>query len=603
MNTLHTFHIPVMGSGFTIDTPLKVSQYGISSVISLVDDVLMEKIRRVLCKEHDLPFIGINPKHIDCRAERITAYLNLLEDLSKINFEKTVKDVCSSAEAADKYFGMLPGTSPVAQEYLRLRSRRCGDFGKLTEWICSNMVRGSIDVNIMTKLDRPNYYNDEKLPAEYNDAHSALRGFAHSKLHASVVLSAGLNPELFGYIAGFPDFFPDSSGNLKKKIVIKVSDYRSALIQGKFLAKKGLWVSEFRIESGVNCGGHAFPTNGLLLGPILEEFRNKREELHDVLHLVFSQALISSGQPHPENKLPLKITAQGGIGTAAEHRFFMQQYQLDSIGWGTPFLLVPEVTRCDPGTLNLLLNAGVDDVYISNTSPLMIPFYSVKGNTRDAEKEKRIEEGLPGTSCPRKYLALDKEFSDHGLCPASFEYQHHKLEQLEQTGLSGEEYRNAFLNITGKACICAGLGTPALIAMGLDTNDEGPGESVCPSPNIAWFNKTASLKEMLDHIYGRNTLINEEQRPGIFITELFIYISYLKKETDLYQHNCTKKQLRHLLSFCDNLKDGLQYYRNLFTDPSSEPGISANNSTKSISEAADKVDQICNQIMQISCTG
>ena len=36
----HTFHIPVMGTGFTIDTPIKVAKYGISSVVSLVDDII-----------------------------------------------------------------------------------------------------------------------------------------------------------------------------------------------------------------------------------------------------------------------------------------------------------------------------------------------------------------------------------------------------------------------------------------------------------------------------------------------------------------------------------------------------------------------------------
>ena len=46
MQKSHSFHIPVMGIGFTIDTPLKVSKYGIDSVISLVDDVLLEKIRK-----------------------------------------------------------------------------------------------------------------------------------------------------------------------------------------------------------------------------------------------------------------------------------------------------------------------------------------------------------------------------------------------------------------------------------------------------------------------------------------------------------------------------------------------------------------------------
>ena len=51
MSKAHTFHIPVMGIGFTIDTPLKVSQYGIDSVISLVDDILLEKIRSFSCRE------------------------------------------------------------------------------------------------------------------------------------------------------------------------------------------------------------------------------------------------------------------------------------------------------------------------------------------------------------------------------------------------------------------------------------------------------------------------------------------------------------------------------------------------------------------------
>ena len=35
MSSVHNFYIPVMGTGFTIDTPLKVAKYGISSVVSL----------------------------------------------------------------------------------------------------------------------------------------------------------------------------------------------------------------------------------------------------------------------------------------------------------------------------------------------------------------------------------------------------------------------------------------------------------------------------------------------------------------------------------------------------------------------------------------
>ena len=31
----HTFHIPVLGLGYSVDTPLKVARYGISSVVSI----------------------------------------------------------------------------------------------------------------------------------------------------------------------------------------------------------------------------------------------------------------------------------------------------------------------------------------------------------------------------------------------------------------------------------------------------------------------------------------------------------------------------------------------------------------------------------------
>ena len=69
-------------------------------------------------------------------------------------------------------------------------------------------------------------------------------------------LAAGFNRRLYAYIEQFKDFYADAKGEIKKKIILKVSDFRSTIIQGKFLAKKGLWVSEYRIESGLNCGGH-----------------------------------------------------------------------------------------------------------------------------------------------------------------------------------------------------------------------------------------------------------------------------------------------------------------------------------------------------------
>ena len=68
MINTHSFHIPVMGLGFTIDTPLKVSQYGIDSVISIIDDILIEKLRKVYCEKFEIPYNEITDKIEDFRA-------------------------------------------------------------------------------------------------------------------------------------------------------------------------------------------------------------------------------------------------------------------------------------------------------------------------------------------------------------------------------------------------------------------------------------------------------------------------------------------------------------------------------------------------------
>jgi hypothetical protein len=47
----HTFHVPVMGVAFTIDSPIKLAPFGISSVISMVDDTLLEQMRAYYAKK------------------------------------------------------------------------------------------------------------------------------------------------------------------------------------------------------------------------------------------------------------------------------------------------------------------------------------------------------------------------------------------------------------------------------------------------------------------------------------------------------------------------------------------------------------------------
>lgn len=563
MKKTHSFHIPVMGIGFTIDTPLKVAQYGMDSVISLVDDILLEKLRKMYSEKFEVPYHEITDKIDDFRAKRITSYLNLISDLADKKFE-TLKNV--TAEKSDEikaYINMLPDGSSIKADFKKLTANGF-NFKDIKNWASKNLSKGNIDVNIMTKVDKDNFIKNDKLSVEYNDAHAAFRGFANSKLSSSVILSAGLNPRLYAYMGKFDDFFPNAKGEIKKSIILKVSDYRSALIQGKFLAKKGLWVSEYRIESGLNCGGHAFATDGFLLGPVLAEFKEKRHELKESIQGLLNQELLNQGRTVPET-LSLEVSAQGGVGTQEEHTFLMDYYNLDSVGWGSPFLLVPEATTVDDVTLQKLVKAKEEDLYLSDISPLGIPFNNLKDNTKDAEKEALINKGRPGSSCPKKFVALNKEFKETGICTASREYQHLKIKELERQELPLAQYKTKFNKIIEKSCTCVGLGTSALLAYNLDTKKEGTGVSICPGPNMAYYSKVMSLKNITDHIYGRDNLITRTDRPNLFIKELQIYIDFLKTKLDEAKVSMTKKEEKYLLTFTKNMKEGISYYHHLFS--------------------------------------
>lgn len=557
----HTFHIPVMGIGFTIDTPVRVAPLGISSVISLVDDMLMEKMREFHSRQMNLPFAGISSKIEDFRAKRITAFLDLMDKAVKEKFEELKESFQRKSSELEKYIEMLPDKSELKLKFQQFVDEH--SMKSVKDWLNAHLPSGSIDVNIMTKLDRENYDENGQLPVEYNDAHAALRGFANSTVHSSLVLSAGMNPRLYSYLEEFPGFYPDENGYIAKKIILKVSDYRSALIQGKFLAKKGLWVSEYRIESGLNCGGHAFATQGFLMGPILEEFRNNRQSLTDEAYQLLCQALSTKGRPCPSQSPDMKITAQGGVGTANEHQFLLDYYALDSVGWGSPFLLVPEVANVDEQTLQLLMDAKEDDLYLSNISPLGVPFNSLKGNTKDIEKEILIATGRPGSACSKRYASLNKELTEKAICTASRQFQRLKIKELDAKQLPQDEYQKEYKNITDKSCICVGLGTSALLVNNIETTVEGEGVSVCPGPNLAWFSQKASLREMADHIYGRINLIQRKDRPNMFINELKMYIDYLENRIKEALPAISAKQHEYFNAFQSNLKNGIEYYHKM----------------------------------------
>ena len=113
----HTFHIPVMGTSFSIDTPVKVAHLGISSVISLVDDILIEKMREFYSSKYKLPFKAITNKIDDFRAKRITEYLNLIDKIVKEKFASLKNSIIDSGSELEKYFSLLPDATELRQKF------------------------------------------------------------------------------------------------------------------------------------------------------------------------------------------------------------------------------------------------------------------------------------------------------------------------------------------------------------------------------------------------------------------------------------------------------------------------------------------------------
>lgn len=554
-----------MGLGYTIDTPVKVAPLGISSVVSIIEDELVEHMRKFYCEREGEHYIPITRSDPDFRAARITAYLNLMHRIINRETEILKAGLFGTGSGIDRYFNLLPDDSPDRAAYQKTIALAPGEERtRSEEQLRTKVVAGGIDVNIMTKCDRINYTEQGvPLPVEFADAMAALRGYAQSDLSSSVVFSAGMNPRLYSYCESFPDFHPDHEGKLKKKIVLKVSDFRSASIQGKFLAKKGIWVSEFRIESGLNCGGHAFPTEGLLMGPILEEFREKRCSLAEELAGLCNAALAAKGK----NPLPdfpeQKVTAQGGLGTSREHKFFLEYYRLDSIGWGSPFLLVPEATNVDDHTLHQLAAAQREDYYLSYSSPLGVPFNNFRKSSSEMQRLDRLARNRPGSPCYKKYLAFNTEFTQTPICTASREYQNLKLKKLKETSAGTETLQEEIEEVVEKECLCEGLASAALLKNHIPVPHDLTAVSICPGPNLAFFSGIFSLDDMVSHIYGRKNILNQLNRPHLFINELNLYLDYLKDEIEKSLKEITVKKAKYFEDFKSNLLEGIAYYKEL----------------------------------------
>jgi hypothetical protein len=229
-------------------------------------------------------------------------------------------------------------------------------------------------------------------------------------------------------------------------------------------------------------------------------------------------------------------------------------------------MLVPEVVSIDHDTLHLLKDAKEEQLYFSYLSPLGVPFNSVKWASMSVQRMANAKAGKEGMPCTKQFLKYNTEYTEKPICTASKQYQKKKLEELRAENLSQEEFQKAYDAIIEKECLCVGLGVSALESKGIEV---GPTDkvTVCPGPNLAYFSKVSSLKEMVDHIYGRINLLDDRPRPHMFLKELGMYLDIFKKRMDDFvKEPENAKEKKQLTAFQKNLFDGIDYYRDLFEE-------------------------------------
>ena len=92
MNSQHTFFIPVMGTAFTADSPLKVAHYGINTVIALADDVLLERLRKYYSELYNIYYLLIIQTYLGMRCTRISHASRVFNVGSRIRLQQKYRE-------------------------------------------------------------------------------------------------------------------------------------------------------------------------------------------------------------------------------------------------------------------------------------------------------------------------------------------------------------------------------------------------------------------------------------------------------------------------------------------------------------------------------
>jgi hypothetical protein len=68
---------------------------------------------------------------------------------------------------------------------------------------------------------------------------------------------------------------------------------------------------------------------------------------------------------------------------------------------------------------------------------------------------------------------------------------------------------------------------------------------------------------MVSHIYGKLNLLNDPNRPNLFVNELNLYVEYLKKDISKQIHEMNDKKAKYFVKFKEQIENGIEYYKQL----------------------------------------
>ena len=195
-------------------------------------------------------------------------------------------------------------------------------------------------------------------------------------------------------------------------------------------------------------------------------------------------------------------------------------------------------------------------LYLSGASPLGVPFNNLRNTGSENWTKDRAESGRPGSACPKGFLISDKQYTDKPICTASRQFQKNKFDEITALQISDSEKDELLNSMFAKVCLCDHLANGALIKLGISPKSKSP-QSICPGPNIVWFNRQYSLQEMTDHIYGRGESLVSEDRPHMFCQELELYVNYFEKLIGTMGNS--EAEIKYLEIFKENLEKGIEY--------------------------------------------